>query len=65
MPTRATETYDAGEMADNSAWSKALARYRKRGLSEQQIDTYRQAWQEGQKKKAAGPVNSLSSKSKK
>jgi len=59
MAGRRKEEFDI--MAEDSTWGKALARYRKKGMSEEDIDAYRQAFAERQR---AG-VKSLASRSAK
>ncbi len=62
MATRSDELFDSNEAVDRTAWTKALERYRAKGMSEVEIGKYRDAYRA---KQAAGKVNSLSSKSQK
>jgi hypothetical protein len=62
--TRNREAFDANEMAQGSAWSKALDRYRAKGMSEQEIDKYRTAYQQKMGMNRAA-VQTLASRSKK
>ena len=55
-----TELYDVDESLKDSTWSKALTRYRAKGMSEKEIGEHRKAYQDRMKS-----VNSVSSKSKK
>ena len=59
---RSSAIFDANEDAKNSPWSKALMKYRSKGMADQEIDKYRQAYQS---KPKTSDVTSLASRSKK
>jgi len=57
---RKTQEFDL--MHEDSPWGKALARFKKQGMSSSEIDKQRQAYQ---KRMAMENITSLQSKSKK